>query len=157
MEVMETTWIVVANDSRLRVFEIRGDGGILHEVVDFLSPKGKMLAKKAFHADQHPPLASNHFTCSGMNEADLSKALFPGDVFSKQISSYIERARCSRRFAKLRIIGCAVFLELLRTNMTEATKRIIEKELVRDTISFENPMLEKYLEELCVSEKNGRI
>lgn len=155
MEVMETTWIVVANDSQLRVFEIRGDGGILHDVVDFLSPKGKMLAEKAFEANQLPPLASNHLTCSGIDEADLSKAPLQGDVFSKQISSYIERARCSRRFAKLRIIGCAVFLELLRTNMTEATKHIIEKELVWDTLSFESPLLEKYLEEIYVSKNSG--
>jgi hypothetical protein len=35
--------------------------------------------------------------------------------------------------------------------MTEAAKFVLEKELVQDVISFEKPVLEKYLGEICDS------
>ena len=57
MGVMETTWIVVAYDSRLSVFEIRGYCEFLHQVVDFLSQNRKILSEKDSVVNQPPPLA----------------------------------------------------------------------------------------------------
>jgi hypothetical protein len=143
---METTWIVLANDCRLRVFEIRGSGGILHEIVDFLSPEGRMCVEKDFGTIRNNSFTRSHSKCAGNNKADSCNALArQGDLFSKQISSYIERARQNGRFEKMRIIGSGGFLKLLHENMPEKVKCLIEKEFVDDSISFEQPFFEKYL------------
>lgn len=62
-EVMEPTWIVLANESRLRVFELQVDG-LLHEIVDFLSPKGKMRSETVLAAT-HQSLLSGNNSASG--------------------------------------------------------------------------------------------
>lgn len=142
---MEATWVVLANDCRLRVFEIQGSVGILHEIVDFLSPKGKADIKKAFETIQPDSFTCSDSASADNNEADVWNALaHQGDLFSKQISSYIERARKNRCFAKMRIVGSRGFLKLLREYMTEDAKCLIEKEFVDDAINFEQPILEKY-------------
>lgn len=150
-EVMEPMWIVLANESRLRVFELQADGRFLHEIVDFLSPKGRMRSEKVLGVARYDLLASNN---SAGADADAdedrtsSTLVRQGDLFSRQVSGFIERARRTGRFAKLHIIGSGEFIELLRENMTEAAKRILEKELVKDVLNFERPVLEKYLTEI---------
>lgn len=142
---METTWIVLANDCRLRVFEIQGSEGTLHEIVDFLSPKGKMDIKKSYETIQPDSFTHSHSTCADDNEADVCNGLAQqASLFSKQISSYIERARQNECFGKMRIVGSRGFLKLLREDMTDKAKCLVEKEFINDAISFEQPILEKY-------------
>src|ERR1700712_4985301 len=117
---MEATWVVLANDCRLRVFKIQGSDGIFHEIVDFLSPKGKIDIKKNFETVQPDLFKRSHSACADSNEADVGNALtHQGNLFSKQISGYIERARINRCFTKMRIVGSRGFLKLLREDMTE--------------------------------------
>lgn len=143
---METTWIVLANDRRLRVFELPSSNGILHEVVDFLSPKGKKYIQKDFEPIQPSSFTHGQSTNADNYQVDVEHELVhQEDLFSKQISSFIERGRLSGCFEKMRIIGSRGFLNLLRENMTEKAKCIIEKEFIDDAINFEPPILEKYI------------
>ena len=143
---METTWIVLASDCRLRVFEFQGNEKISYEIVDFLSPKGKMYIRKSHEGIQHDSLTRNHSTCADdNNEADQCNGLAQqGNLFSKQISSYIERARQNGCFEKMKIIGSEKFLKLLRQDMSEKAKCLVEKEFIDDAMGFEQPILEKY-------------
>ena len=142
---METTWIVLADDSRLRVFEIQGSKGILYEVVDFLSSEGKGEIRKNFEIIQFDLFTHDQSTRADKNECDFQNVLIQQrKLFSKQISGYIERSRQKRCFAKIRIIGSKGFLKLLRDDMSESAKCLVEKEFIDDSINFEHPVSEKY-------------
>jgi hypothetical protein len=105
-----------------------------------------MDVKKNFEPDHPELLTPSHSTSADNNGSDVCNALIQQqNYFSKQISNFIERARQNGCFAKMRVVGSGGFLKILREDMTEKAKCLIEKEFIDDTISFEKPMLEKYL------------
>jgi protein required for attachment to host cells len=152
---MEITWIIVADQTRLRVFEIAGGTVNLYEIVDFLSPEGRMRVQVPLENVQQGSFENGEPVSTGTDEASKSSARCgQSDLFSKQISSYVERARLGRRFTKLRIIAPLDFLGLLRKNMSEAVTQSIEDEVVHNLVNFEKTSIEKFLNSIHMDSVN---
>lgn len=141
---METTWLVVASKHRLRVFEVLVQIGVLSEVVDFVSPNGRLRISSS-----EPSVSSNGVDCeqfesTSNNDANVS-ATRSDELFSMQISSYIDKARRARQFTKLRIVSSYDFLVLLHKNLSDIAKQSIEQEVVQNLINFESIDFEQLL------------
>ena len=147
---METIWVLVADQHRLRVFEILEKDGNFHEVVDFLSPKGRLSTRSASESASEYAIGNTN-----LGRADGSATTnFPSqddELFCKQISSYLENARRGSRFTKLRIIAPLDFLILLRNNMGKRARQSVEGVVVHDLANVESINAEAFLRSIKFS------
>ena len=146
---METIWILVADKHRLRVFEIEKTRNF-REVVDFLSPEGRMRMQIASE-NAYEAATAKIFPRSGDDNGASTSLSQDDELFSKQISNYVENARRGRRFTKMRIVAPLDFLIILRKNMSKGTKRSIEGEVVHALENVESINFEDFLRSIAFS------
>jgi protein required for attachment to host cells len=97
-----TTWILVADNARTKIFEIPGPRQPMREVRDFINPRGSETADQG------------------------------AEMFSLVLGEYIDSASADRRFDALHLIAPPKFLGLLRRNLAETTRKAIDREIPRD-------------------------
>lgn len=144
---METIWILLADQNRLRVFEILEKIGTVREVVDFLSPRGRMripLACEITNEDAKEPIDPQE--ASKGAEAEITPR--DDELFSKQICNFMENARRRGRFTKLRIVAPCEFLEILCKSMSKGVKQSIEGEIVHSLFTNGTADVEEFLRSL---------
>ena len=99
-----TTWVVVADGSRARIFETPGLKLDLREIEDIVNVVrgGRALSEK-----------------------DREK-------FAKTVADYIEQGRLHQRYQRLRFAVEPKFLGMLRERLSEETRQMIFEEINED-------------------------
>lgn len=140
---METTWIVVADSSRARVFE-QGDKH-LREIEDMLNPGARsgMLRK-----DDDGKLHDRNERIQGhVIEPPTGPAAHENEVFARSIGHYLDQARNAHRYDRLRLIAAPKFLGLMRGKLNKEVQKMIAQELPKDISMFSLHQIEAYLDE----------
>jgi protein required for attachment to host cells len=98
------TWVVVADGSRVRIFETPGFKLDLREIVDIVNvvPGGRTLSEK-----------------------DREK-------FAKTVADYIEQGRLHQRYQRLRLAVEPKFLGMLHARLSEGTRQLLFEEINED-------------------------
>jgi protein required for attachment to host cells len=122
-----TTWIVAADASRARVFEITEPGRRLREVETFDHPEGR--------ANNGEP----------RSEAPVEHG---NELFSKTLARYLEKARGQHRYDKLYLIAPPEFLGLMRENLSKEVRKLTAEEINKDLSWFEARDIERYVKPL---------
>lgn len=138
---METTWIVVADSSRARVFE-QGDKH-LREIEDILNPHGRsgMLRK-----DDDGKFQDRNKRIPGhVAEAPTGPVAHENDLFARNIGHYLDQARTARRYGRLRLIVAPKFLGLMRGKLNKEVQKMVAQELPKDIAMFSLHQIEAYL------------
>jgi protein required for attachment to host cells len=129
---MQTTWILAADNSRVRVFQELDQEHHLQEVQDFAHPKGHASGHE-FDTD-----AKGRFFGKGVGnqghtaEPDSSPLQHENEIFSKEVGDFLDKARNEHRYDKLHVIAPPRFLGLLRKNISKETQKLVGEEIVRD-------------------------
>lgn len=116
---MQTTWIVAADASRARIFEMEGDSDKLREIEDMINPQDRQQS-----AQQH----------------DVAQ-------FSREVSRFIDKACGEQRFDALCVIAPPRFIGLMRENLCEQARQAVTEEIPKDIAWFEGRDIEKYVRE----------
>jgi len=113
----DTTWVVVADGSRARIFETPGLKLDLREIEDLVNvvPGGTTLSEK-----------------------DREK-------FAKTVADHLEQGRLHHRFHRLRLAVEPKFLGMLRKRLSEETRQMIFEDINEDLSALDTQQIQAHL------------
>ncbi|WP_408116687.1 host attachment protein [Caballeronia grimmiae] len=113
-----TTWVVVADGSRARIFETPGLKLELREIEDLVNaaPSGPTLSEKE------------------------------REKFAKTVADRVEEGRLHHRYQRLRLVVEPKFLGMLRERLSEETRRMIYEEINEDLSALNTREIEAHLQ-----------
>lgn len=131
---MPKTWVVVAESSRAKIFELNKKNTPLKELQDFIHPASKLHEQKiSSDLSGSSRVSYGHGSHKMNSQTSIKKHEIK--AFAKTISEYIEKARNKGKFQKLILMSPPSFLGQLRKQLSSETfKRIvseIDKNLVK--------------------------
>jgi protein required for attachment to host cells len=142
------TWIVAADSSRARIFEVADPGRRLKEIEEFNHPEGRANNREInsdpdgrFHARGSGP--AGHTT--GHKEAPVDHE---NELFSKKVARYLDKARNQHRYDKLYLIAPPEFLGLMRENLSKEVRKLTAEEINKDLSWFATREIERYVKPL---------
>lgn len=143
---MQTTWVIAADSSRARIFEMSERDEKLHEIEDMVNPEGRQDGREVqLDAD------GQNFSGRGLqrNTSQPHQTPIEHDVemFSKQVSRFIDKACDDKRFDSLCVIAPPKFLGLMRENLGEQARKAVTEEIPKDIAWFEGRDIEQYVRE----------
>ncbi|GAB3463458.1 host attachment protein [Massilia terrae] len=140
---MQTTWVLAADSSRARIFELSASDGHLQEVEDMLNPEGRM-AEQDINAEP-----KSRFFGTGPMGSTGQKAEEPkqhaAELFSKQVAHWLDDARNEHKFDKLCVVAPPHMLGLLRENLSKEVQKMVEEEIPKDIAGMKEHEMEEYL------------
>lgn len=123
---METTWIVLANASRARIFE-SVDGRAATEVLTLVHPGSRL---KATELSGHPlGHAEKHIGSSGHGSVVFSPRTDPHDkethAFAQELARQLHEAVSGGRCQALLLAASSAFLGELRAALSDVTRGVV--------------------------------
>ena len=143
---MQTSWIVVADSERARIFARHGRHASLEELDDFINPAGG-LAERELSND-----ALGRFYGKGerFQAHTADPAVFPVEhqieLFAGRLADFLEQARLAHRFDHLRLIAAPRFLGVLRQKIRIDTARLVTEELPKDIVKLTAQEIAAYID-----------
>lgn len=142
---MQTTWILTADSSRARIFEMHDRQDHLHEIEDFANAAGhanigdlRTDARGRFYGKGEREQAHT-------SEPEIDPVMHETELFSKQVSEFLDKACSEHRYDKLYVIAFPKFLGLMRQNMSKQVQRLVEEEVPKDMSKFDIREIEDYV------------
>jgi protein required for attachment to host cells len=133
---MSQKWVVVADQSRARIFAMDSPSAPMREIEDMLHPAGRQPARD-LKSDRPPRLFRGKREASHPVEAKVDAKEQETINFARRIADRIERARTQSELAELVLIAPPDLLGVLRAALSPpATKHLVQtldKNLVRET------------------------
>ena len=140
-----TTWILTADASRARIFESRKNEKCLHEVEQFINPKAQQRDRDINTA----PYGRYHNHAGGPQantaEPHVDAVKQETELFARDLSDYLEKARNEHRFDSLRVIAAPKVLGMMRQNLSKEAMKLVEEEIPKDISWFDKREIEQYL------------
>lgn len=128
---MTTTWILVADRARARLFESGAADHSLSEIADFLNPEGRGEAKAG--EDDRPARvhdrmgAGRHAVEPSSNERDKSI-----ERFARALVDELSRGRVGNRFDQLVLVAPPAFLGALRAELDRPLAAMLTHSIDKD-------------------------
>jgi protein required for attachment to host cells len=144
---MRTSWILIADSSRARIFEKKEHERHLEEVEDFVDNLGR--------ATNHELRTDGRGRFYGKGERDQGHAAEPAvspvehenELFAHTLTRYLDDARKAHRYNRLYLIAPPKFLGLIRGSLDDEVKKMIQGELQKDISTFTAGEVEDYVKE----------
>ena len=130
---MATTWIVAADASRARIFEMgaRVDDDDPREIDDLTNPQGR-LQDREVNTDAHGRFYGGNAPRAHSAAQAVTPEQHNTELFSKEVGRYLDKARTQHRYDRLCVIAPPEFLGLMRKNMTDETRKLVDTEVDKD-------------------------
>jgi protein required for attachment to host cells len=144
---MHTTWVLIADSSRARIFEKKEHEKHLEEVEDFVNTAGRTDANE-LRTDERGRFYGKGERYQG-HTAD--PAVFPveheNDLFAHTLARYLDDGRKAHRYNHLYLIAPPKFLGLIRGSLHDEVKKLVQGELQKDVSNFAAHEVEGYVKE----------
>lgn len=128
---MSTMWIVTANSSYAKIFEVKGHGRQITEIEHIDFPKGRL---KSSEVNTDRPGRS--FDSTGMGRHAYSPAVNVHDhenkVFASQLANLLKEAHVNHAFQELALVAPPHFLGELKLAISNGVQKCIVKEINKD-------------------------
>jgi protein required for attachment to host cells len=129
---MGITWILAADRSRARLFEVVRHSDTPHEIMDLANPAGRGRER-----DIRSDNTGRFFGKGDRNQGNAATPdTLPSDHeterFADDIRTYLEHARNEKRFGQLWIVAAPAFLGLLRNKFGKQLHALVELEVNKD-------------------------
>jgi len=140
---MKTTWIVAADSSRARIFERLGTEPKCREIADLANPQGR--------ASNHDLVSDGYgYNGGGAQQAHIGSPQADAvqhetELFSKDVSRYLDRARIEHRYDRICMIASPQFLGLLRQNLSKEAQKLVAEEVAKNVSWFEIKDIQQYI------------
>jgi protein required for attachment to host cells len=141
---MQTTWIIVADSSRGRIFEVLPTQQ-LHEIEDFLHPEGRRSTRELKTDAEGRYFAQGNRFQTHTSSPQVDALEHEMELFAKTLSERLEKGRVEQSYERLCVIAPPKFLGLLRNKLNAKTRKLIEKELPKDLSWFSAADIENYV------------
>jgi len=122
-----TTWVLVANNSRARLFSTDKARSSLQEQESFVHPESRAKTHDLV-SDQHGRTSDNQRTMDPNIAPKQHEAL----TFAKELSDRLRDGRVQGQFDKLYIAAGPTFLGMLRGKLDAQTAQLVVAEIDKD-------------------------
>ena len=139
-----TTWIVAADSSRARVFEISDPERSLRCVEEFDHPRGR-ANNREINAEPDGRFLSKGGPGTHTTGHKVTPVDHENELFAKSLARYLDKARTQGRYDKLYLIAPPEFLGLMRENLDKEVRKITAEEINKDLSWFEARDIERYI------------
>lgn len=143
---MQTTWVLAADASRARIFEISEADGHLHEIEDMVNPAGRELNQE-INAEPKDRFYGRGRSVGDTTEADPEPVMKEAERFSKRVADHLDHCRSEHRFDKLRVVAAPRMLGFLRDKLSKEVQKMVEEEIPKDISSLKKHEMEEYLKQ----------
>ncbi|MGZ3633465.1 MAG: host attachment protein [Parachlamydiaceae bacterium] len=140
---MGSTWLVVANSSMARFFQV-GKNGSLLEIETLIHPESRLHGK-----DLTSDRPGRAYESSSSTRHAIEPSTFPkeveAEVFARAVAAHLYAAFSERRFNRLQIVAAPHFLGLLRQAIASNIAQTIFNEINKDVTQFTVEEIKKLL------------
>ncbi len=144
---MKSTWIVVAESARARIFTMSGIGGKLQEITDLSHPESRL-----HDTELSSDLPGRTFDIQGQGRHGMEPATDPKEreaqAFAAEIARHIERGRHEGNFDGLVLIAPPKFLGRLRADLTKPARDALVGELDKNLVEADTKTLQRQVSAL---------
>ncbi|MYN02686.1 hypothetical protein GTP41_11315 [Pseudoduganella sp. DS3] len=144
---MDKTWVVVADSSHARIFQLGGAQQAPEELFDLANPLGRadnrQLASDA-HGQNFGPEGRGH--TAPRTEEPVQHAVHQ---FARALGRRLDTAAAQQRFQRLALVAAPRFLGLLRDSLAKPTRQLITAELAKNMATAPAPELDACLREIA--------
>ena len=141
---MPTTWTLVADRTRARLFSSSRATEPLFELRDFLNPDGRELAQDLV-TDRSSRMPGMVGRARGALEARTSPGEHAAEVFAREICATLDRGLVDRACDRLVLIAAPEFLGLLHGCASKRVREAIAFELGKNLTSLAPEDIRPYL------------
>ncbi|HSQ08030.1 MAG TPA: host attachment protein [Chromatiaceae bacterium] len=142
---MMTTWVLVADTYRARLFGAERPASPLTELRDLASPEARLhegdLVTDKGGRDRNPMGGGHGLGADGGHKHDVAER------FAQQICDLLETARVAGQLSKLYVIAAPAFLGMLRRHQSHALKQLVVGEIDKSIAGQEPASIRKHLPE----------
>lgn len=128
---MSTTWILVADRARARLFALSDDDRALREVEDFLNPDGRAAGREI---EQDRPPRTFDRVGAGRHAIEPQTTLREKTAhnFARALETVLERGRAGHCYDQLVLIAPPQFLGTLNRVLDEQVRACVAAEVPND-------------------------
>jgi protein required for attachment to host cells len=130
MAMTDSTWIVVANASRARLFETRGAGEQLALVREFEHPESR--AKGGDLVSDRPGHTATDQGRRTALDPDTEPKRVAQEQFARELAHALEQGRVENRYGAVVLVASAPFLGILRAQLAEGVKTRVRESIDKD-------------------------
>lgn len=141
-----STWVVVADSSRARIFVAETAIAPLAEIKAFEHPQGRMHDR-----DLTSDLPGRSFDSKGNARHAMEPHTDPKHEqaveFAREIAAYLDAGRNNKDYAQLAIVAAPSFLGLLREQMNGQLSKLVSYELNKNLSQMNAVDIRKHMPE----------
>jgi protein required for attachment to host cells len=143
---MKTTWIVVAESARARIFAMSGSKGKLREITDLTHPESR-LHDRELTSDLPGRTFDSHGRRHGMEQASDPHEQ-EAQMFATQVARHLDRGRREGNFDSLVLVAPPKFLGRLRAELSKSARDALVGELDKNLVEADQETLERQISAL---------
>lgn len=144
---MKSTWIIVAESARARIFTVSGIGGKFQEVADLSHPESR-LHDRELSSD----LPGRTFDSRGDGRHAMEQATDPKEqeaqAFATEITQQIDRGQREGNFDSLVLVAPPKFLGRLRSKLSKSARNALIGELDKNLVETDTKTIERHVSAL---------
>ncbi len=139
---MKTTWIIVAESARARIFTVSEIGGKLEEIADLTHPQSRLHDR-----DLSSDGPGRTFDSHGEGRHAMEQATDPQEreaqAFATEIARHIDSGQRESNFDSLVLVAPPKFLGRLRSALSKSVRNAVIGELDKNLVEADGTTLER--------------
>lgn len=129
-----TTWVVVADSSRGKIYMQDKHSGDLQEQVDLVHPSARLHGVE-LTSDRSGRHVGAFGQGSHLFDARTEAKDHEAETFAKEIAERLETGRTSGQFQKLVLMAPPKFLGELRKQLGDEVRKLVVEEIAKDLVT----------------------
>lgn len=123
-----TTWILVADESRARLFKAQAKDGQMEEIADIAHPEGRMHEGEMTR-DRQPRVQESVGSARHAIEPHTSVSDKVSLEFARELAERLEHGRVNHAYDELVLVAAPRFLGLLRDTIGHEVSKLLVKSI----------------------------
>ena len=142
---MRKTWVVVADNSRARIFTAETPSSALVEVDSIVHPEARMHDRDI--TSDLPGRGSGSGGARHSYEGETDAKDYENVGFARRIAGFLDDARKSAKFKQLIIVAAPSLLGNLRSGLNDQTRKLVSLELDKNLSQLTPVEIRKHMPE----------
>jgi len=140
---MQNSWVLVANGSQARLFNMDGPKKSITLVKEFAHPESRMKTDK-LSSDRSGHYMSGGTQGSGSFQEATDPKTYELERFAMELAKSLDEGRAANKFGDVVLVASPHFLGLLKQNMSDQLGKIVSLTIQKDyTAVNERDMLDQ--------------
>jgi len=128
---MQSTWILVADRARARLFAANDAGDALNELQDFVNPDGRKPGE-VYNYDRKPRAMDSMGPARHAIEPKTTPEEKVATRFAQQLNDVLERGRVDHRYERLILAAAPRFLGVLKNALGKEVRAHVVAQVDKD-------------------------